>query len=643
MIMAPALLILLFFSLAIWITVQSYLNNSRILKVEDQAMLLAQNIAHSVETVITETSIRRIVSTLGSKREIKVLAVTFGSQFNVIASNQHGQYEKPFPFETQRIDRKMAERSLTKASVEKAWSTDNTIFVVAFPIHIPTADNLQLKSNGVVIIKFDSYEIALRDKRESQEIVFWSLAMFMTMFIVLFAFIHFKLIRPIEILKRSVDSKNGPAPVLQSEYHFPGELGSLAETLKKTFEKLEEREKALVASGKKAEIANSAKSNFLATMSHEIRTPLNGVLGLAQLLMATDLDDEQREKLNIILSSGQTLLAIINDVLDMSKIEAGGIELEEKLITISEFVSSIASPFQSLADDKHLTLNVNSTLADDATLKGDPARLRQIIWNLLSNAIKFTASGSISLHIDAIDQEAFPNLVRKDCLIQFTVKDTGAGIAADRLGAVFEAFTQEDNSISRRHGGTGLGLAIVKQLTELMGGEISVTSALGTGTSFIVNIPFEEATKEENTPFSQNAPVMAAQENRPLNILIAEDNNVNAMIAIAFIEKFGHTARHVENGALAVAAAKEEWADLILMDVHMPEMNGIEATKAIRATPAGKTLPILGLTAEAFAERHTELIAIGMNAVVTKPFTEKQLADAIQNYQPAAPLITSHK
>ncbi|MEP5700430.1 MAG: ATP-binding protein, partial [Sneathiella sp.] len=560
----------------------------------------------------------------------------------VIASNQHGQHGKPFPFGAQQIDRKMAERSLTKASVEKTWSTDNTIFVVTFPIHIPTAANLQLKSNGVVIIKFDSYEIALRDKRESQEIVFWSLAMIITMFIVLFAFIHFKLIRPIEILKRSVDSKNGPPPVLQSDYHFPGELGSLAETLKKTFQKLEEREKALVASGKKAEIANTAKSNFLATMSHEIRTPLNGVLGVAQLLMATDLDGDQRQKLNIILSSGQTLLAIINDVLDMSKIEAGGIELEEKSFTVNEFISSIASPFQNLADGKNLTLNVKNTLASDTILKGDPARLRQIIWNLLSNAIKFTERGNVSLLIEAIDQKAFPALARKDCLVQFTVKDTGAGIAADRLGAVFESFTQEDNSISRRHGGTGLGLTIVKQLTELMSGEINVTSTLDVGTSFVVHIPFKKGSKEESIPNSLPDATLNKQENKPLNILVAEDNDVNAMIALAFIKKFGHTAKHVENGALAVAAVKEGWANLILMDVHMPEMNGIEATKAIRATPYGKTLPILGLTAEAFADRHAELISIGMNAVITKPFTEKQLADAIQNYRQAAPPLTIH-
>ncbi len=381
-----------------------------------------------------------------------------------------------------------------------------------------------------------------------------------------------------------------------------------------------------------AESASTAKSNFLSTMSHEIRTPLNGVLGLTQLLKDTDLSEDQENKVNTILSSGQTLLAIINDVLDMSKIEAGGLELEKKAFSLHGLVSTITTPFQSLADDKGLELAFRYEIAPNMVVKGDPVRLRQILWNLMSNAIKFSEQGRILLTIGAVGEETSGDQTMpapKYHLLYFAVEDTGPGIALDRIDAIFDAFTQEDNTITRKYGGTGLGLSIVKQLTDLMGGKIKVDSELGKGTKFIATIPFDAATEEEIEVVSLRAAVMADRKTEPLNVLIAEDNEVNAVIVKAFLQKFGHSVKHVENGRLAVEVAKEGWADLILMDIHMPEMNGIEATQAIRATETGKTLPIVGLTAEAFTERHAQFIDAGMVAVLTKPFTEQQLADTL--------------
>lgn len=220
--------------------------------------------------------------------------------------------------------------------------------------------------------------------------------------------------------------------------------------------------------------ANSAKSNFLSTMSHEIRTPLNGVLGIAQLMKDTDLNEDQETQVNTILSSGQTLLAILNDVLDMSKIEAGRIELEEKVFCLSDLISTITTPFQTLSDEKGLTLVANNDLKRELAVRGDPVRLRQIIWNLLSNAIKFTEEGQVSLAIsdaEATTSENASKIDLKDHLFCFTIKDTGSGIAPDRVGAIFNAFTQEDSSITQKYGGTGLGLSIVKQFAELMGGD----------------------------------------------------------------------------------------------------------------------------------------------------------------------------
>lgn len=388
-------------------------------------------------------------------------------------------------------------------------------------------------------------------------------------------------------------------------------------------------EAALEMAMAKVEAANLAKSNFLSTMSHEIRTPLNGVLGLAQLLKDTNLDEDQESKVNAILSSGRTLLAIINDVLDISKIEAGAIELESSPFSLASLVSTITKPFQSLADDKGLRLIVKEEGVSNRVVKGDPVRLRQILWNLLSNAIKFTEDGSVTLTIADADKAPDPNVDTKTYGFHFAVADTGTGIAPDRIDAIFDAFTQEDSTITRKHGGTGLGLSIVKKLTDLMGGTINVVSQIGEGTVFTVYLPFDAATKDEADAISLRKDYNNSQKAESLNVLIAEDNEINALIARSFLEKFGHNVQHAENGKIAVEAAKEGWADLILMDVHMPEMNGIDATKAIRLTKLGKNLPIIALTAEAFAERHVLFKEAGMNGVLTKPFTEQQLADTL--------------
>lgn len=386
-------------------------------------------------------------------------------------------------------------------------------------------------------------------------------------------------------------------------------------------------------SQREAEIANSAKSNFLATMSHEIRTPLNGLLGMAQLLKNSPLNADQEKQAETILSSGQTLLAIINDVLDMSKIEAGGIELEVTAFSLRNLFSSVSTPFQSLADDKGIKLSVSDQTQNVDALRGDPVRLRQIIWNLLSNAIKFTHEGQVAIHFSITDAPSSTEAKDKDTAICITVSDTGVGISEDRLPYIFDAFTQEDTSTTRKFGGSGLGLSIVKKLVDLMGGTLTAKSEPGEGTCFTVVLPFDQASEQERNQLIQNKRNVSADDKRPrLRVLVAEDNAVNAIIAEAFLTQFGHRVVVAENGLEAVAAMSENDFDLILMDIHMPEMNGIDATKAIRKTDAGAHIPIIGLTAEAFAERHLQFKNAGMNDVLTKPFTENQLRDILARY-----------
>jgi signal transduction histidine kinase len=368
-----------------------------------------------------------------------------------------------------------------------------------------------------------------------------------------------------------------------------------------------------------AEAANVAKSSFLAIMSHEIRTPLNGVLGMAQAMAAGPLSKVQRERLDVVHQSGEALLAILNNVLDLSKIEAGRLELEEIDFDLGELLTGIEAAFSPPAKAKGLTLAFDVAQAG-GRWRGDPTRLRQILWNLVSNALKFTGEGRIDVKARA---DADGLLVE--------VKDTGPGIAPATQAALFTEYVQADASTTRAFGGSGLGLAICQRLARLMGGEISLVSEKGAGSAFTLRAPLARSAEAATAV----AALPAAETGRAgaIRVLAAEDNEINRLVLATLLQQADVELVVVENGAAAVAAWEEGPWDVILMDVEMPVMDGPTATAAIRRregeTGRGRT-PIIALTANAMAHQVGAYLAAGMDGHLAKPIEAKRLFEALQ-------------
>jgi signal transduction histidine kinase/ActR/RegA family two-component response regulator len=371
--------------------------------------------------------------------------------------------------------------------------------------------------------------------------------------------------------------------------------------------------------------ANLAKSNFLATMGHELRTPLNGMLGMAQAMaMGGSLSDEQRAQLRVIRRSGESLSAVLNDLLDLSKIEAGELELDFTEFDLEHLARGAIAIFSHQAEKKGLTFNFTIEDSAKGRYRGDSARLRQVLYNLFSNAVKFTDQGAIAFTVSSVDGE-----------ITFKVDDTGIGIAPENLDRLFDSFFQADASNTRRYCGAGLGLTICQELVTLMQGRIAAETALGEGSTFTVALPLERvADVEPLASAAAQEPLQAvAEDPAQVRVLAAEDNEVNQLVLKTLLSQAGINPTVVADGALAVAAWEAETWDIILMDIQMPQMDGVQATREIRRREAetGRArTPILAVTANAMVHQVAAYDAAGMDGVVSKPIEVTRLFAAME-------------
>ena len=382
----------------------------------------------------------------------------------------------------------------------------------------------------------------------------------------------------------------------------------------------------LTKTQKEALSASQAKSEFLANMSHEIRTPMNGVLGMLQLLQKTTLDREQQEYVETALSSGTSLLKIISDILDFSKIEAGKIDLEIRPFCVEAVIRSIAASFDTLINHDQVTFKTYIENDLPSHVIGDETRLRQILFNLIGNAIKFTARGEVTARLSCSATSG--GNIRLD----FEIKDSGIGIPPKVIATIFDPFVQADSSFRRRYSGTGLGLSIAKRLVELMHGEISVNSEVGRGTTISFFIIVQPAT---NVHYEKNRPdVVVANNVQSKHVLVVEDEHINAMVVSAMLKKMGHTATVVDNGYKALDMLRKKRFDCILMDIQMPEMDGIETARAIRQNSCDNCseIPIIALTAHAMKGDKELFLEAGMNDYLTKPVEIDDLQNVLKKY-----------
>lgn len=448
---------------------------------------------------------------------------------------------------------------------------------------------------------------------------------------------HWSVVRPLTSLSNQLHRIEG-AEGLRLDLpkgHQSDEIGQLVRDTNSLMERLNQSTRALQAANAeleeavmKAETANQAKSRFLATISHEIRTPMNGIIGMASLLLGTPLDGKQRHLAETALNSCEALLQIINDVLDFSKMEAGRLELDEHVFDYRSVVDEVVELLKPRAAEKDLVLEAVTPPEAEGRFLGDSGRLRQVLLNLVVNAIKFTDHGGVSIRVQAAEREG-------RVLLRTEVSDTGIGVPSSARDRLFGMFSQADPSMTRRYGGSGLGLAISRRLVELMGGEMGFESREGLGSTFWFQVPLRLQPRDALLEAAPEGPEGYAFPSRgagaPLRILLAEDNPINQEVAVEMITTFGHQVDVARDGQEAVQLAGRKEYDLILMDMEMPRLDGLAATRQIRGMPDGRGhVRIVAMTANAMDHDRQMCLEAGMDDFISKPFNKRRLQTLLE-------------